>query len=64
MDKMNHKVRINIDKMKVRMGPSKDSPANSEVKRGEEYTIVDKKNGFGQLKSKSGWIELKWCEDV
>lgn len=61
---MNYKIKITMDRMKVRMGPSKDMPVNSEVNKGDEFTIVDEKNGFGQLKSKAGWIELKWCEKI
>lgn len=34
------------------------------VKKGEVYTIVEEKNGWGKLKSGSGWISLKYVKFV
>lgn len=61
---MDKKIRINIDKLPVRMGPSRKYDQNSEVQRGMIFTIIDEKDGYGLLKSRSGWVELKWCEVI
>lgn len=61
---MERKVKITIDRVHVRRGPNKEEQITSDVHKNDIFTIVDEKNGFGQLKSKSGWIELKWCEKI
>lgn len=61
---MNQKVRITRDKVEVRMGPGVSYAQNGEVHQGEVYTIIKEIDGFGQLKSKSGWIDLKRCRKI
>lgn len=61
---MERKIRINTEKVHVRMGPAKEYPVNGDVYRNDIFTIVEEKNGYGLLKSMAGWIELKWCEKV
>lgn len=57
-------IRINLDKMPVKMGPGKEYPTNGEVHKGDSFKITEEKNGFGHLKSNAGWIEMKWCEKI
>ena len=57
-----YKVVIDTDELNVRAKPSVNSKVVTVVKKGEVYTIVAEKNGFGQLKSKIGWIYLKYTK--
>lgn len=41
-------------------GPSPNSNIVQTIYKGEVYTIVDTENGYGKLKSGSGWINLKY----
>ena len=56
------KVRVKRDRLEVRMGPSSEYPTNGEVWKGVEFYIIEEKNGFGRLKSKAGWVDMKGCE--
>lgn len=58
------KVKVNVKELNVRMGPGKIYPVNGQVYQGDVFTIVDQKNGFGQLKSHAGWIDLSFCQEV
>ena len=55
------KVVVNSDTVNLRTGPDKKYPTNGQVHRGDEFTIVDVKNEHGLLKSRAGWINLKFC---
>ncbi len=56
-------VKINVDAddvLNVRNGPSTRYKVNTTVKRGEVFTIVEEKDGWGKLKSGAGWIKLSY----
>ena len=44
--------------------PSPDANIVRTVYKGNAYTIVDAKNGYGKLKSGSGWINLSYTSPV
>ena len=44
--------------------PSPDANIVRTVYKGNSYTIVDAKNGYGKLKSGSGWINLSYTSPV
>lgn len=50
--------RIITNSLNVRKGPGVKYEIVDTVKKGSAYTIVEKKNGFGKLKSGAGWISL------
>lgn len=52
------KVKINVNTLNVRSGPGTDYKINRTVSKGEVYTIVEKKNSWGRLKSGAGWINI------
>lgn len=53
-------VKVTADVLNVRKGSSKDYGVVTTVKKDQVYTIVEEKNGWGKLKSGSGWICLKY----
>ena len=53
-------VMINTDVLNVRAGAGTSYPVVTQVKRGQVYTIVDEKDGWGKLKSGAGWIKLSY----
>lgn len=53
-------VKITADTLNVRAGAGTSYKVNTTVKKGEVYTIVGEKDGWGQLKSGAGWISLKY----
>lgn len=56
------KVTANV--LNVRSTPSTSGRVVTTIKKGEVYTIVEEKNGFGRLKSGQGWISLKYVKLV
>lgn len=59
-----YRVKINTVLLNVRSGAGTNYSINTTVKRGEVYTIVDEKNGWGKLKSGAGWIKLSYTFKV
>lgn len=57
-------VRITTDVLRVRSGPGTSYGIVTTVKKGDAYTIVEEKNGWGRLKSDVGWISLAYTEKV
>ena len=53
-----YRVRIIVDSLNVRSGAGVSNPITTVVKKGEVYTIVETKNGWGKLKSGAGWINV------
>lgn len=51
-------VQITASALNVRSGPGAGYKVTTTVKRGEVYTITERKNGWGKLKSGAGWISL------
>ena len=52
-------VIITANSLNVRNGAGTQYKVNSTVKKGQVFTIIDEKNGWGKLKSGAGWISLK-----
>lgn len=58
------KVIINVKKLNVRQKATTNSKIVTQVKEGQVYTIVDERNGWGQLKSGVGWIKLSYTKKI
>ena len=59
-----YRVKVNTALLNIRTDASTSSAKKGTVKRGEVYTIVAEKNGFGKLKSGAGWISLSYVIKV
>ena len=57
-------VKIVNDAIYVIDGPSPENNIVQTIYKGEVYTIVEVKNGYGKLKSGAGWINLKYTTAV
>lgn len=44
--------------LNVRKGPGTDYVINTRVRKGQVFTIVEEKDGWGKLKSGAGWLYL------
>ena len=55
-----YKVKITTNVLNVRAGAGATYKINTTVKKGQIYTIVETKNGWGKLKSGAGWIDLSY----
>ena len=53
-------VKVTADVLNVRAGAGTNYKVNTQVRKGEVYTIVGESNGWGKLKSGAGWISLKY----
>lgn len=51
-------VKVTTDVLNIRKGPAMSFDIVGKVKKGDVYTIIEQKNGFGRLKSGQGWISL------
>ena len=56
-------VKITADVLNVRAGAGTNYKVNTQVRKGEVYTIVGESNGWGKLKSGAGWISLKYTSN-
>lgn len=56
------KVTANV--LNVRATASTNSKVVTTIKKGEVYTIVEEKSGWGKLKSGYGWVSLKYVKFV
>lgn len=59
-----YKVQVTADSLNVRSGPSINYKVNVVVHKGDVYTIVEEKNGWGKLKSGAGWVNLKYTKKI
>lgn len=59
-----YKVKVTADVLNVRTGPSASYKIAAKIKHGEVYTIVQTQNGWGKLKSGTGWINLSYTKKV
>lgn len=59
---MPYMVKISADTLNVRGGVGVGYPITAMVRKGEIYTIVGERNGWGKLKSGVGWINLKYTQ--
>jgi hypothetical protein len=57
-------VVVNTARLNVRAEASASAKINTTIKKGEKYTIVEEKNGWGKLKSGAGWISLNYTKKV
>lgn len=57
-------VIINTGVLNVRNGAGTSHKVNTQVRRGEVYTIVGEKDGWGKLKSGAGWIDLSYTQPL
>ena len=57
-------VKITASTLNVRSGAGTSFPVVTTVKKGQVYTIVEEKNGWGKLKSGVGWISLKYTQKI
>ncbi|MFI3172792.1 MAG: N-acetylmuramoyl-L-alanine amidase [Eubacteriales bacterium] len=61
-DDTSYQVEITATVLNVRSGPGTSYAINTTVKKGETYTIVSEKGGWGELKSGAGWISLSYTK--
>lgn len=59
-----YKVKITATTLNVRNGAGTSYKINTTVKKGDVYTIVEEKSGWGKLKSGAGWISLQYTQKV
>ncbi|MBR0575673.1 SH3 domain-containing protein [Proteiniclasticum sp. BAD-10] len=57
-------VKVTAYALNVRKGPGINHPIATTIRLGQVYTIVGEKDGWGQLKSGAGWINLDYTERV
>lgn len=57
-------VRVTASVLNVRKGVGIAYPIATTVKRGQVYTIVEERNGWGRLKSGVGWIKLSYTSKL
>lgn len=57
-------VRVTADLLNVRKGPGTNYAVVTTVKKDDVFTIIEIQNGWGKLKSGSGWISLKYTKKV
>jgi N-acetylmuramoyl-L-alanine amidase CwlA len=61
---VNYVVKINTDVLNVRKEPNANSAITTSVRRGQAFTIIEEKNGWGKLKSGAGWINLSYTKKI
>ena len=59
-----YRVKINVNKLNIRSGPSNKYVIVTQVKQNEVYTIVEEKEGWGKLKSGVGWLDLQYTQRI
>ena len=62
--KEEYKVKVVADVLNVRNGAGTSHSVTNKVCKGEVYTIVEEKNGWGKLKSGEGWIYLSYTKKL
>ncbi|SFS05305.1 N-acetylmuramoyl-L-alanine amidase [Anaeromicropila populeti] len=63
-DTEEYKVRVKADALNIRAGAGAGYKIVGQIKDKGVYTIVDTKNGWGKLKSDTGWVFLNYTEKV
>ena len=59
-----YKVKITCDSLNIRSGPGTKYGIVGRTAKRVSYTIVESKDGWGKLKSGSGWISLKYTKKI
>ena len=62
--KVNYKVEITASSLNIRKGAGTSYAIAGSVKKGQVFTIVEEKNGWGKLKSGAGWIKLSYTKKL
>ena len=57
-------VKVVADVLNVRAGADTKYKVTTQIKKGQVYTIVGEKNGWGRLKSGAGWIHLDYVRKI
>ena len=57
-------VKITASALNVRKGPGTNYAITGCIKDKGRYTIIEENNGWGLLKSKLGWISLKYTKKI
>ena len=57
-------VKITCDALNIRTGPGTGYKIAGTIRDKKTYTITKEQNGWGLLKSKAGWISLKYTRKV
>lgn len=57
-------VKVTAYSLNVRKGPGVSYAVATSVKKGDVFTIVETKNGWGKLKSGAGWVSLTYTEKL
>lgn len=60
----NYLVRVTASVLNIRKGPGTNHAVTGQIKDKGVYTIVEESNGWGKLKSGSGWISLSYTKKV
>ena len=59
-----YQVRVMVNTLNVRSGPTSSNAIVTQIKKNGVYTIVEEKEGWGKLKSGAGWIDLQYTQKV
>lgn len=57
-------VKVTADLLNYRSGPGSNYSVKGQIKKGQAYTIVEEKDGWGKLKSGAGWIALEYTKKI
>lgn len=57
-------VRITADSLNVRAKSTVNSTIVTQVHKGDIYTIIEEREGWGKLKSGTGWISLNYTQRI
>jgi hypothetical protein len=63
-NKFPYKVKVVVDALNYRQGPSVNYGVNGCIRDRGVYTIVDEQYGWGKLKSGAGWINLDYTKKI
>lgn len=59
-----YKVTVTANALNVRASATTKAKINDVIYKNEVYTIVEEKDGWGKLKSGTGWISLKYTKKI
>ena len=59
-----YKIMVNTGALNVRKGAGTNYGVAKIIRKGETYTIVEEKSGWGKLSDGSGWISLNYTKRV
>ena len=57
-------VIVITDALNVRNGAGTQYKVNTTIKKGQVFTIIDEKEGWGKIKSGAGWINLSYTQKL